>query len=87
MPTNASNAIVDNRCKISNPAIIISQDSNGNVTIIVQTRCQLLCTTHQTIIILTAKLPHQPPVQSTDLIPLIPAHYVHMIKSQRHQLA
>jgi hypothetical protein len=73
--------------KDQNPAIIISGGSNSNVTIIVQMRHRLLCTTCQTIIIPTAELPHQPPVQSTDLIQLIPAHYVHMIESQRHQLA
>jgi hypothetical protein len=72
--------------KYQNPAIIISGGSNSKVTIIVQMHYQLLCTTQQTIIIPTAKLPHQPPVQSTNLIRLIPAHYVHMIESQRHQL-
>jgi hypothetical protein len=54
--------------KHQNPAIISSQGSNSNVIIIVQTPSQLLCTICQTIIIPTAKLPHQPPVQSTDLI-------------------
>ncbi len=73
--------------KHQNPASIISWGSNGNVTIIVQMPSQLLCTTCQTVIIPTAELPHQPPVQSTNLIRLIRARYVHMIKSQRHQLA
>jgi hypothetical protein len=54
--------------KYHNPAIIISGGGKGNVTIIVQTPCQLLCTTCQTTIIPIAELPHQPPVQSTDLI-------------------
>jgi hypothetical protein len=73
--------------KYQNPAIVIDRGSNGNVTIVVQIYRRLLCTTRQTIIIPTANLPHQPPVQSTNLIQLIPAHYVHMIESQRHQLA
>ncbi len=73
--------------KYQNPAIVIGWGSNSNITVIIQTRCQLNCTTCRRIIIPTAKLPLQPPVQSTALGWLVPAHNVNKIKSWWRQLA